>query len=350
MHHGGDIYRNKVRLDHSVSLNPLPLPQVLKDAMQSGCEAGAVYPDPEQEALRNALAEGLGVEPGCVIAGNGASELILAAVRAVDPGRVLLVEPGFTGYRHALQSLKNCEVTEYRVTEEEGFSLTERFLDAVTPETDLIILCDPGNPAGRNIDPALLGRILDRARDAHVTVLLDQSFYLLSTQGQLHGSEPRELIGKYEDLIILRSYTKVLGLPGIRMGMAVSRERNVEMIRMQLPEWNVSAVAEQVMMAGEKMIRETDFCANALAAAKEEGAYLKGALEALGCTVYPTDTIYLLFHAPREICEPLLERGILIRDCKDLPGLSPGFCRIAVRDRASDRDLIRNMEEVLRGH
>ena len=350
MHHGGDIYRNSIQLDFSVNLNPLPVPQTLRDAMRSGCEAGSVYPDPEQERLRAVLAEGMGVDPACVIAGNGASELILAAVRAVHPERTLLIEPGFTGYRHALHSLRSGAVTEYRMTAEEGFTLTERVLDALTPELDLVILCDPGNPTGRNIDPLLLRRILDRTETHRTMVLLDHSFYLLSAAGQSCGTDPGQLIGSYAHLIMIQSWTKVLGLPGIRMGCALSRPETIAGLRDQLPEWNVSAVAEHVMIAGAALLWGSTFCAEARKVAAEESAYMLEQLEALGCRPYPTDTVYILFQAPRELYGPLLERGILIRDCREIPGLGPGYYRIAVRDRAANRVLIRHLQEVMYEH
>ncbi len=350
MRHGGDIYRNKVRLDLSVSLNPLPVPPVLSDAMQAGCAAAGAYPDPEQEALRSVLAAGMGVDPACVIAGNGASELLLAAVQAVNPAKALLVEPCFSGYRYVLDSLQGCQVREYRMREEEEFAPAERMLLTLTSDLDLILLADPGNPAGRNIDPALLRQILRVARDNGTAVILDQSFYLLSAQGRAGANNPAVLTGVFRNLIVVSSFTKVLGLPGIRMGAAVSSAENVERIRARLPEWNVSSVAEHVMRAGADLLWKSSFCEDAWEMIRTEKEYLVPALESLGCRVYPSDTHYLLFQSSGELYGPLLERGILIRDCSDFCGLSTGFYRIAVRDHAANEEFVENLKEVMHGH
>ncbi|MBO4901700.1 MAG: aminotransferase class I/II-fold pyridoxal phosphate-dependent enzyme [Lachnospiraceae bacterium] len=346
MSHGGDIYRNKIILDHSVNLNPMPLPDALLKAFETGERAGYVYPDIRQERIRSILSGAEGIPAECVYAGNGASELILACVRAIAPKKALLIEPCFTGYKHALLSLSNCEIEEYMLKEADGFALTEDVLSAIGADTDLLFLCDPWNPTGQNIAPGLLEAVLGRALETRTKVILDQSFLLLSEKGRT-GPDAADFLKRFPDLILLRSYTKLFSLPGIRMGYVMGAAKWIGEVISQLPEWNLSAMAEAVMEEGTRLILETDFCLQSQKCIRDGRKQLSGALCELGFTVYRSDTDFILFRTEKEIFAPLKERGILIRDCKDLAGLDGTFYRIAVRNDADNRVLIENMKEIV---
>ena len=110
--HGGDVYRNKVRLDFSVNLDPLPMPVSVKEAMLEGVEEIHQYPDPLQQKLRERISayERIGMEN--IICGNGASELMMAVVHAVKPKKALIAAPCYAGYAVALKA-SDAEVTEY---------------------------------------------------------------------------------------------------------------------------------------------------------------------------------------------------------------------------------------------
>ena len=373
MRHGGDIYRNKVYLDFSVNLNPKEVPETVLRAVRTGIREAGVYPDPEEERVREAIAAADGVGAECIFAGNGASEMILAAVRAFPPRRALLFEPCFSGYRNAMESVGGCEIREEYLRDktlwdaggrsgatdgnainpafpdEDDFALTEDIL-RLAGDTDMLFLTDPWNPTGRNIDPGLLERILETASRKNIKVLLDQSFFLLSRSGrEWDVSRDREWIRKFRNLIIIRSYTKLFSLPGIRMGYAVSAPENILKIRRQLPEWNLSSVSGRAMEACAVLIAGGVHEIFDYAMMEEERAYLVRGLKDLGCRVYPSDTIYLMFCSVRGLYEKLLERGIMIRDCSGFPGLGEGFYRIAVRKHDENEILLENLREILMG-
>ena len=155
MIHGGDIYGNKIEYDFSVNINPNGCPPSVLEAVQSSLNNISHYPDPEQRLSRMSIAELEGVTPQNVFCGNGASELIMAVVRAVNPSKALIVSPGFYGYRHALNSVKALEVKEYFLKAEYNFELKEDILEFITNETDILFLTNPNNPTGKNINQTL---------------------------------------------------------------------------------------------------------------------------------------------------------------------------------------------------
>ena len=344
MAHGGDIYRNKVNIDFSVNLNPLPVHEdILRVIRESGSRA-ASYPDPYQEELKGALAHHTGTGKENVIAGNGASELIMASVRAFNPKSALLIEPCYSGYRYALGSIPDCTIEEYILSEENGFKLTEDVLSYITSDIDLLFLTDPWNPTGKNIEEGLLGRIFEKALNEGVKVILDQSFILLSEKAY-DRCVMSELVEKYDNLIVIRSFTKFLSLPGIRMGYMISSDANISLIRRCLPEWNISAQAEEVMKAGIRLADNEEYIDNVLEEIRTGREYLSKELRSGGFRVYDSDTAYILFRSERELYGSLLEKGILIRDCSDYKSLGKGYYRIAVRDPESNRLLIDSIKE-----
>ena len=197
--HGGDIYHHDIDLDFSVNLNPCIRDEAdeaaIESAMQAGLKEAVHYPDLTQRSLREALADAEGIDAANVLAGNGASELLLAIVAAIAPKTALLIEPCYTGYAHVLNTQKDCETRHFLLREERGFALTEEILHALTAQTDLVFLQDPVNPTGQNMDPALLDQILHQAKICHTTVVLDRSFYALSDawamQDQPNGTEEK---------------------------------------------------------------------------------------------------------------------------------------------------------------
>jgi threonine-phosphate decarboxylase len=96
--HGGDIYRNPIQYDFSINLNPLGMPQAVMDVLRDSISSWSVYPDPECEALRKALAEKHDCQTDQIICGNGAADLIYHLVHVLRPGKALIPVPSFSEY------------------------------------------------------------------------------------------------------------------------------------------------------------------------------------------------------------------------------------------------------------
>ena len=354
--HGGDIYSHNIDIDFSINLNPFVTDDVkaaLDDAARSGIACAGNYPDILQRDVRSSLSKAENVSGSCVLAGSGASELIMAVTRKISPHNALLIEPSFSGYRHALSSLADCKITEYHLKEEDGYMLTKDVLDAFTSDVDIVYLQDPWNPTGKNTDPALLDEMIDKAKEFDIKVLLDESFYPLSdayTEGQM--GYLRERIERNEGLYIIRSFTKSFALPGIRMGYAVSSGDNINGLRTHLPEWNLSTVASSIIMACSDIIGRSDFLDRSVKQIATERKYLCDGLDALGFTVYESNTLFVMFHVPEntpDLYDALIGKGILIRSLDDMPTLGRGYYRVAVRRHEENIRLIESIAEMING-
>ena len=221
--HGGDVTGyaleyGKKPLDFSANISPLGMPEGVRQAVTESLTWGAEYPDPMCRELRAALGEHLQLPAEWILCGNGASDLLFRLTMAVRPHKALLTAPAFSEYEGALR-LHDCRVERFPLTAENGFCLTESFIDWITPETKLIFLCQPNNPTGRTTERALLLRILERCRETGTILALDECFLdfvdapeTLSMQGFLAGNP----------LIIFRAFTKFYGMAGLRLGFCAS--------------------------------------------------------------------------------------------------------------------------------
>lgn len=362
MSHGGDIYSNAVDIDFSVSLNPARRcradEEAVREAILAGIREAGNYPDIEQRQVRSAIAEAEGIGADNVIAGSGASELIMALTNMISPKKVLVIEPGYIGYRHALLSVPGCKVVSYVLQEEKSFCPDEDILDKITEDIDMIIIQDPINPTGVNLEYTLMDAILEKADKCYITVMYDRSFFKLSGRYFSSATDPdrkcmstKELIERYDSLYIISSYTKSFALPGIRMGYVMSTERNISQLKSHLPEWNISAVAASVMKACASIDAAGDYMKQSLSFIAAEREYITASLRQMGLKVFDSDTVFILFKDPYDcdIYEKLLEKRILIRKCGDIKGLTEVFYRIGIRSRKDNEKLIYETGKIVNG-
>ncbi|WP_026497292.1 pyridoxal phosphate-dependent aminotransferase [Butyrivibrio sp. WCD3002] len=391
MLHGGEIYDKKIEYDFSVNLNPYPCSEQVTEALRDAVNDVDKYPDITQRLFRESVAkaenkllvgfsEAFGDESRCggaensdlrltsgnIIGGNGASELIFAIVRMLNPGKVLLPVPSFYGYRHALVSCGDVNTSIYQCIEESGFELREDFADKIDESTDLVIITNPNNPTGRCIAPNVLGKIVKKCAATDTALIVDECFFNLawtqeeykglsgdleSDKGDTHGRCAQmsavRYLSKCPKLFIINAYTKLFSIPGVRVGYAISSEENIRNLARYLPEWNMSVFAQRVGVACANYLISGDFIKQSKRYICEERALLMDAFRKHGCRVYPSDTNFFLIYSEEDLFDKLLCSGILIRDCANFEGLGKGYYRIAVKDREANRRLIIKMEETL---
>ena len=334
--HGGNIYKNNIDLDFSVSLNPLGCPKEVKEAVTGAADRIFCYPDPAQNAVRSDLSELCGVGADNVICANGASELLMALVHMVKPGKALLISPSFYGYEHALKSEGDCEIIRYVTEAGKGFSVESDVIDLLTDDIDMFFLANPNNPTGKLLDSDLLLRIADICEEKKIFLVIDECFLRLSDG----GSSMAEYAVKHDMVMVVDAFTKILAIPGVRLGYGISSAHNIKRLEKVLPEWNVSVFAEAAAHAGCTLLKGSSFQSDSVKLIINEREFLKRALTELGFMVFDSDTLFFMFYTKRDIYEPLRDKGILIRDCGNFESLSCGYYRTAVRSHEENVRLV----------
>lgn len=323
-------------LDLSVSLNAYGPSSVLRQALQE--IRLNEYPDPECLVARQALARQFDVVPERIALGNGASELLwsLANLLGGVGKTLLLCEPCFSETRAAFVARGTKTVT-WRASPEDDFDFDAPEVTRLAQSTkaDVIYLCAPSSPAGRRVP---VEQIWQLARDvAPAVILLDQAFLSLSDHAdELHAEIP-------SNVIAVRSLTKELGLPAIRVGYLIAAKEYVEALETHRSRWTVSSHAQ---VAARISCREVDFLALARAKILAQARNLRCLLEEHGFAVVPSNTGYCLARgplpAPRLRALLLKNHAIVVRDCSSF-GLAD-YIRLGVKDAAAHERLAAALE------
>lgn len=330
--HGGDIYNNKVNMDFSVNINPLGIPDTVKEAMSDALSYADRYPDIACSGLKKALAgyftqQGFSIQSEDIIPGNGASELFMAIAHAIKPKKAVLLAPGFFGYEHVLGAV-GCDIRYFQLDEQNDFSpaaRTDALMDMLTDDTDIFFIANPNNPTGRLADSSFMKQIIKHCKEKHIYVVADECFMGFCEKKHSVLS----LLCDYDNLIVVRAFTKLFAIPGVRLGYMVSKNATVrKKVQRNLPEWNVSVLAQ---MAGEACIRESGYIKETSAYVGRQRRLLSDGLKKLGIKVYKSDADFILFYSKLPLYDILLDKGILIRDCSNYVGLSDGYFRVAVK-------------------
>ena len=350
--HGGNIYK-KARelgiseseiLDFSANLSPLGIPYGVKKSMVDAIEGLINYPDPDCTLLTEAIAECDCVKVSQILCGNGGADLLFRLALALKPKKALLPVPTFVEYEEALKAV-NTQVEHFFLAQD--FKVKDNILDAMKAEHDFMVICNPNNPTGLLVERELLFRILDKAKELGVYVLVDECFLEIYP-----GEEAYTLKGyleQYPNLIILKSFTKMYAIPGVRLGYVLSGNEEL-LLKMKASgqAWSVSHFAQA---AGVAALKETDYRKRTIRLIEKENAFMKEALSKLPIRLYDGVVNYLFFQATgiADLDKKLEKHGIMIRNCSNYVNLSDDYFRVAVRSREDNLKLIYAMEEELTG-
>ncbi len=339
--HGGDIEGYKLEygrepLDFSANCNPLGIPKGVPPAIHDAAFGADKYPDPLCRRLRTALSDKVGVPAAQILCGNGAADLIFRLALARKPKKALVTAPTFAEYALALETT-GCAVIRHTLFIEEGFALTESLLGRITPDVDMLFICNPNNPTGLTVAPDLLLNILDACEKSGVLLVVDECF-----NGFLDEPEKYSLKHKlpdYENLLILDAFTKLYGMAGVRLGYCMTKNAwLLEDMRNAGQPWAVSSLAQA---AGIAALKEDAYVSEARALIKAERAFMMSGLDRLGIKPLGGEANYIFFRSDvPALVEKLRGEGILIRDCGNYEGLSDGYYRIAVRTHEENVRLI----------
>ena len=341
--HGGDIYRNHIQVDFSVSLNPLGMPASAVSAAKEGAAASAVYPDSECAKLRRLLSVKEEVPPEWIVFGSGAAELIYALALAFRPRKALLMAPGFSEYERALLAA-GCHPDHYTCSRERGYAAGEDFPDLVSPETDMIFICNPNNPTGVPVRWSVLEQTAAVCRENDTMLIIDECFLELCTDPAVQSM--KGFLRDHGRLVVLRAFTKQYAMAGLRLGYLLSGNQQIRSrVRSCLQPWNVSVPAQ---MAGAAALGEEGYMEKALSCIAEGKEYLLKELEALGLSCIHGAANFIFFEGPGGLYEKCLRRGILIRDCSNFRGLREGSYRGCGRRPDDNRKLIQVLADCLR--
>jgi L-threonine-O-3-phosphate decarboxylase len=317
--HGGAS--DATLLDFSANTNP-DRPQGVVSVYESAYGAATKYPEDDYCAYRTAAGEYLGCEPLNVVPTAGCIEALRLAfgVTLGADDDALLPKPSFGEYEREVR-LQGATPT---------FVAHDGLLDTDPAPYDVVVVCNPNNPTGDGYSRAELVAYAERCRAADTVLIVDEAF--------LDFTDHRTLAGE-PGVVVARSLTKVFGLPGLRMGMAIATDDLRDRLDAARPAWGLSTPAADV---GTYCLRRTKFVAETRDRVRRERRrmtdHLRDAFE-----VYPSEAPFLLLgvhdRPVRDVIDDARREGIVVRDATTFRGLD-SHVRVAVRRPAENDRLL----------
>jgi threonine-phosphate decarboxylase len=358
--HGGEVweaarklgFREEEVLDFSSSVNPLGPSKFSLDAVRASLPYISSYPDSKSTELRCAIANSYGgVEVDNVIVGNGSTELIYLFVETfMKKGDFALIPaPTFGEYERAVRKMG--EETRY-VKPNRDFQFTPDAFERDLKDAKIVFFCNPNNPTSALMSPEHLTAIVERALDQNVFVFLDEDFLEF-----VEGEERLSFMGKisrYPNLFVLRSFTKIFGLTGLRIGYGVASEEIITVLLNAKIPWNVNCLGQAAAVAA---LEDEEHLKRTRELVRGEKAFLmREFMPITTLKIYSADANFIFMdvrqsgYTAAQLKEQMLRYGILIRDCSSFRGLDEYYVRVAVKTRGENERLLEAFRKTLGDH
>lgn len=363
MEHGGDIYtegslKGKKLLDFSSNINPLGIPESFTNHLNQAVGKMQVYPDIQYRLSKSYICKYLnegshffypaeekldfGFKEEDLVLGNGAGEIIDIAIGSLRS--ICIVMPSFVEYKKS--AIKNGVKIVYSHLNED-MTINYEDLAQKARKVEGIIIGNPNNPNGGIIEKQKLQPILEYCQRTQKKVIIDEAFI------EFTGDAGASLLGtakNYSCICIIRALTKFYGMPGIRFGYSVSKDRNYNalMRKRQIP-WNINTFAE---LALEYVLEDQDYIEESLKWIETERAYFLEELKKFKMIkkIYPTQVNFVLVKLGQvtgtQLYNRLLKERILIRTCKNYEGLGDEYVRFAIKSRADNHRLFQSLDKI----
>lgn len=307
------------------------------------------YP-PQNAEVAKSISSTLNLSSKNIFVGNGAIEIISAAIKQFCSNKILLPIPTFSSYYEFTS--ENQEIFYHELLEEDDYQINiDRLIsDIDSHNIDSIVLINPNNPNGHYLSRIEIKEILDKCKNL-VSVILDESFVHFAYENDdLELTNYYDLIDSYENLIIIKSMSKDFGIAGIRAGYGIMSENRVNQLLKSDYLWNISGLASYFFdlyslksFRDEYEVVRKKYIMNTL--------MFKSELNQIsGIKVFPSKANFFLIKVNGDKkgdfgLNLLINHGVYVRDCSDKIGLKgSGYYRIASRSFEENIKIINGLK------
>ena len=350
--HGSDLekieaifgIRKEEILSFSANVNPLGVSPLLRSALSEHIDAITTYPDREYTSLRKCIAEYCHTDYENIIVGNGSTELISLFIQIEHPKKAYVIGPTYSEYEREI-ALGGGTTLYYPLKEENDFKLdVEDFVSHLNESIDLLVICNPNNPTSSCITRKQMRHILDICKEYDIYVMVDETYVEFADNMEEIESVP--LTNYYNNIIILRGTSKFFAAPGLRLGYAITGNKDlIKSINTRKNPWTINSLA---VVAGETMFRDESYIQATKDLISSERNRIYDLLkDSPNYKVYKPSGNFMLVKSLREdiTSDVLFERAILekmmIRDCSTFPFLDDSYIRFCFMNPEDNDRLLR---------
>ena len=303
------------------------------------------YPESQLQELVHEMAMYAGVDDSQVIVGgDGADEIIdVLAKTFIDEGDEFIVPlPSYMYYEYLLQQYGACPVYA-RWDLENNVLDVDSIFEAITDKTKMIFLCSPNNPTGTLIDKEVLRDIAFKNPD--ILIVIDEAYFEYSEVTN------KDLIDEFDNVFIIHTMSKVLGLAGMRIGYGLACNEIIEYMHRIKPVFSLTRLS---FVAALNTFRDKTYIEESIKKGIESRQYLYDELSKIdSLNVFPSKSNFMLIDVrdtgftASELALELMKRGVIVRDCTSFKGLDEYWIRISICTLDEDKKFIEIINEVL---
>lgn len=324
--------------------NPLGPSPLALEAIKEHLPQINYYPDGSSYYLKKALAKYLSLTENNIIVGNGADELItLVSMAYLNPGEeIIMAHPSFSEYEFAAQ-LMDAQTIRIDCKGQDLRHDLEAMAEAVNDRTRLIMICNPNNPTGTIVTHQELENFL-KDLPTNILVVVDEAYYEYVTDDSFPQS--LELLARGYNILILRTFSKVYGLAGLRVGYGLAQEDIITDLNTVRAPFNVNSVAQ---VAARAALRDREHVQAVRTLNNRGREFLSKEFERMGLFYLPTEANFIFVEVKvdaKEIFQKLLTKGIIVRS-GDIFGF-PQFIRVSIATEEQNARFIRALGETLK--
>lgn len=316
---------------------------IIRKLLLEVCQSTDVrlYPPPQGNMAAKALSKYLGFDESEISVGNGEDELLdlVMKVFAKKNSQVVLIDPSFAMYAYYAQIYGGKRVS---VSLKPNFDLdVDRILEENAEKSSLLVLCSPNNPTGNQFKLGDIEKILQEFKGV---VVIDEAYVDFAKYSVI------DWVRDFDNLIVLKTFSKAFGLAGIRFGFLVSNRSIVEYVKRVTPPFNVNIVAQRLIVS---VLRHWEYFKEQTQSIIEERGWLENKLAKIeGIIPYPSDANFILFKVTKNnlsssvVTKKLENRNVLVKDRGSLT-LLMNCIRVTVGTRKMNETFLSALQEVL---
>lgn len=321
-----------------------PSPKAMK-AIENEIKSINRYPESQLHELVAEIAKYSQVKDSqVIIGGDGADEIIdVLAKTFIDDGDEFIVPlPSYMYYEYLLKQY-GAKPVYARWDLEKNELDVDSIYESITEKTKMIFLCSPNNPTGTLIDKKILAEIA--FKNPEILIVIDEAYFEYSEVTN------KDLIDEYNNIFIIRTMSKVLGLAGMRIGYGLACEEIIEYMHRIKPVFSLTRLS---FVAALNTFKDTEYIRDSIEKGIESRQYLYDEISKIeGLNVFPSKSNFMLIgikdtgFTAAELALELMKKGIIVRDCTSFKGLDEYWIRISICTLEEDKKFIEILKEVL---
>ncbi len=329
--------KGKLRLDFNE--NTLgPSIKVIEAIKNAAAEDFCVYP--EYNEAREKIAESLGLKKENIVVTNGGDEGIRNLMNCfVEEGEeVVIAVPTFAMFRFYAE-LRGAKITKVLYSKDLSFP-EKGILKAIKPKTNLVVLCNPNNPTGTKIERKTIIKVIEKAEENNCIVLVDEAYYDVCKETVI------DLIDKYSNLVVLRSFSKGAGLAGLRIAFLASCKKIISVLLKAGSPYSVSSLSVIGVLAALKDKEYTEKYIKEVLNARE---FTLNEFNKMQIKTFPTSANFFIAKFGENaslISKKLREKNILVRD-RSRYSLLEGCIRIGIGTQKQTEFFVEELKKIL---